>query len=102
MLQDSLLGLMLRLCQTLIIHGNRYGTEAIKWCLEWAFQSAGMHRVGVRAFGWNERARKLYEKIGFKQEGISREQLFYRGRWWDDYQFGMLVDEWEQLYGKEE
>ena len=74
--------------------GQGYGTEAIEWCLEWAFDVAGMHRVGVRSFEWNYGARKLYEKLGFKQEGVTREQLYHSGRWWDDYQYGMLDREW--------
>lgn len=76
-----------------------YGSESIKWALEWAFNVAGMHRVQVRSFEWNERARKLYQKLGFKHEGISREQLFYKGRFWDDYQYGMLDREWRGMDG---
>jgi RimJ/RimL family protein N-acetyltransferase len=78
--------------------GQGYGTESIKWILAWAFNVAGMHRVGLRAFEWNHGARKLYTKLGFKQEGISREQLYHQGRWWDDYQYGMLDREWREMY----
>ena len=57
--------------------GQGYGSESIKWCLEWAFTSAGLHRVYLRAFEWNYGARKLYLRLGFKQEGITREELYY-------------------------
>ena len=83
-----------------IIHehqGKGYGSEAIRWCLDWAFDVAGLHRVAIRAFEWNEGARRLYEKIGFTFEGRAREELFYRGRWWDGYQFGMLDWEWRKI-----
>ena len=77
--------------------GKGYGTEAIQWALEWAFEVVGLHRVEIRAFGWNTGARKLYEKIGFKHEGIHRELLWHNGRWWDDYEFGMLDREWRAM-----
>lgn len=80
--------------------GQGYGSESIKWVLAWAFNVAGIHRVGLRAFEWNYGARKLYTRLGFKQEGITREQLFYKGRFWDDYQYGMLESEWRELYGE--
>jgi RimJ/RimL family protein N-acetyltransferase len=42
-----------------------YGSEAIKWVLNWAFQMAGLHRVGITCFSYNPEARKLYESLGF-------------------------------------
>ena len=77
--------------------GQGYGTEAIQWVLEWAFNVAGLNRIGLRAFEWNYGARKLYEKLGFKQEGVTREHLYHGGRWWDDYQYGMLEREWRAM-----
>lgn len=76
-----------------------YGSEAIKWILEWAFNSAGMHRVGIRVSEYNPGARRLYEKLGFKQEGVTREMLWRDGRWWDDIQLGILYREWMEKYG---
>lgn len=80
-------------------HGKGYGSEAILWALQWAFQVAGVHRVSLRVFEWNYGARKLYEKLGFKQEGVTREEIYHQGRFWDGYQFGMLDREWREMYG---
>ncbi|KAK5169737.1 uncharacterized protein LTR77_005715 [Saxophila tyrrhenica] len=83
-----------------IVHENQgkgYGTEAIRWCLDWAFDAAGLHRVVVRTFEWNKGARRLYEKIGFTFEGRAREELWYRGRWWDGFSYGMLEGEWRRI-----
>ena len=77
--------------------GKGYGSEAIRWCLDWAFDVAGLHRVLIRAFEWNEGARRLYEKIGFTLEGKAREELYFKGRWWDGYSFGMLDREWRAM-----
>jgi RimJ/RimL family protein N-acetyltransferase len=74
--------------------GQGYGSEAIEWALDWAFQSAGMHRVAVKAFEYNEGACRLYERLQFKFEGRAREAFWHNGRWWDDVEYGMLEHEW--------
>jgi hypothetical protein len=40
-----------------------YGSEAIQWCLEWAFQRANLHRVEIGAFEWNTGAVRCYERV---------------------------------------
>lgn len=77
--------------------GQGYGSEAINWALGWAFETAGVHRVAVKALGYNDGAIRLYEKLGFKQEGVSREMWWHAGKWWDDIQFGMLEWEWREM-----
>lgn len=76
--------------------GKGYGSEAITWILGWAFQRLGLHRVQVRAFGWNVRAIELYKKLGFKEEGRWRDALWHNGQFWDDVQLSMLEDDWKQ------
>ena len=49
--------------------GKGYGSEAIKWVLEWGFLAAGLHRVTIGCFSFNEGARRLYERLGFVVEG---------------------------------
>ncbi|KAM0805902.1 acyl-CoA N-acyltransferase [Usnea florida] len=73
-------------------HG--YGTEALQWVLQWGFQTAGLHRVELFCFEWNEGARRLYERVGFRLEGRRREALWFEGRWWDLLEFGLLEGEW--------
>ena len=77
--------------------GRGYGSEAIRWALRWAFETAGLHRVEVRALGWNHGAVRLYERLGFRHEGLLRETWWFEGRWWDDYIFGMLESDWRAM-----
>lgn len=77
--------------------GQGYGSEAINWALDWAFSTAGMHRVGVQVLGFNTGAKRLYERLGFKQEGVTRDMFWHAGRWWDDIQLGMLDSEWTKM-----
>ena len=77
--------------------GRGYGSEAIEWALDYSFRRAGVHRVMIRAFEWNEGAIRLYGKLGFKEEGRLREELWHEGRWWDGFIFGMLEGEWWEI-----
>ena len=41
---------------------------------------AGLHRVSVKVFEYNDGARRLYEKLGFTHEGTIRENWWYDGQ----------------------
>jgi len=71
-----------------------YGSEAINWTLNWAFQMAGMHRVGIASVSYNPGALRLYERLGFAPEGRIRESIWYDGAWYDYVMLGMLENEW--------
>ena len=81
--------------------GRGMGTEATELMLEHAFERLGLHRVGLSVFSYNVRAIRAYEKAGFRIEGRQREAILRDGRYWDEIQMGVLVDEWvEQRYGR--
>ncbi|KAA8623643.1 acetyltransferase [Pyrenophora tritici-repentis] len=81
----------------LAYRGYGYGSEAIRWAMDYAFRRAGLHSMRMRAFGWNMGAIRLYEKLGFIMEGREREAVWFEGRWWDSVTLGMLEDEWRGL-----
>lgn len=78
-----------------------YGREAINWALDWAFTYADMHRVEIGTPTFNDRAAHLYEDVGFRREGVTRESFFVNRQWAGLIEFGMLVHEWEELRGLE-
>ncbi|KAF1941128.1 acyl-CoA N-acyltransferase [Clathrospora elynae] len=82
--------------------GRGYGSEAINWVLDYAFCRAGLHKVRIRAFGWNVRAIALYERLGFTVEGRERESFWHEGMWWDGVYLGMLEGEWWGVVRKAE
>ena len=50
--------------------------------------------LGVLAY--NARARRCYEKCGFREEGRVREHRFHDGRWHDQIIMGILQHEFER------
>ncbi|KAK0614244.1 acyl-CoA N-acyltransferase, partial [Immersiella caudata] len=79
--------------------GNGYGTEAINWLLDWGFMRAGLHLIGLQAFGYNPDVIRLYKRLGFVEEGREREAIPFERKWWDTVHMGMLEHEWEKLRG---
>lgn len=79
--------------------GQGYGGEMINWCLDWGFRRAALHRIEIGAWSYNPNALKLYESLGFKEEGRAREALWFDRGWHDAVRMGMLEGEWEVLRG---
>ncbi len=76
--------------------GKGYGTEAIHLLLDILFGEMNYNKVGLRVFAFNERAIKCYEKVGFKKEGILREELYSGDKYHDVIVMGILKKEWRK------
>jgi RimJ/RimL family protein N-acetyltransferase len=74
--------------------GQGYGTEATRLMVDHAFGSLGLHRVGLSVFAFNERAIRAYVRVGFVNEGRSREAIQRDGRWWDEIHMSLLEPDW--------
>lgn len=77
--------------------GQGYGTEAIRLLLDHAFGALKMHRVALGVVGFNERALRFYEKVGFRREGLQRDGYYYEGRFHDFVMMSILEDEYRVL-----
>lgn len=76
--------------------GKGYGTEAMRLLVAYGFETLNLNRIGLRVYSNNPRAVRCYEKVGFRCEGVLREARWWAGRWWDAYQYGLLVGEWKK------
>lgn len=74
--------------------GKSYGSEGMKLLLDYAFYEMNLHRVSLKVFAFNDRAIRLYTKIGFQKEGQSRQSLFRNGEWHDIIHMGILQNEY--------
>lgn len=76
--------------------GRGYATEATGLLLKFAFEELCLHKVSLHngVFEFNKGAIKVYEKCGFRREGIRREEYFHKGRWWDVIDMGILENEY--------
>ncbi len=63
--------------------GKGIGREAMSILMDYAFNELNLHRLYLQVFSFNERAIKLYERLGFKQDGKFREAVYRDGKWHD-------------------
>lgn len=76
--------------------GRGYGTEAVTLLLDFAFRELNLYRVQLNVFSYNTAAIRVYEKLGFTQEGILRQALHRDGQRYDILMYGLLRPEWEK------
>jgi RimJ/RimL family protein N-acetyltransferase len=70
------------------------GTEATRLIVGYGFEHLGLHRISLEVYAFNPRARRAYEKVGFRAEGVLRESLRYNGEWVDATVMSVLAPEW--------
>ena len=63
--------------------GKGLAKEVMIALLEYCFEELGLHRVTLDFYSGNERAKCLYEKLGFKHEGVARESTKKDGNYYD-------------------
>ncbi|MBT2642928.1 GNAT family N-acetyltransferase [Bacillus sp. ISL-41] len=80
--------------------GKGYGSEVMPLMLDYGFGILNMHRIELEVFAYNPRAIHVYEKLGFKQEGIQRDYLYYNHKYHDCIKMSILEDEFRELYVK--
>jgi len=70
--------------------------------LRYGFERLGLHRVYTETFGFRDEHIAILEDFGLRREGVFRDHVFKKGRFWDSILHGMLRSEWDalQLGGK--
>lgn len=66
------------------------GTEAVGLLVTHAFEDLRLVRVGLHVLATNTRAIRVYEKVGFRREGVLRQAACIEGRRLDVVVMGML------------
>ncbi|MFI8517583.1 GNAT family N-acetyltransferase [Streptomyces sp. NPDC085481] len=88
-----------RICLTPAGIGRGLGTEATRLIVDHAFEGLGLHRVWLEVYAFNPRARRAYEKAGFRAEGVLRGALLWEGERVDATVMAVLAPEWAAAGG---
>ena len=60
-----------------------YGTILVKELINYAGEKLNLHRLYLEIFADNEKAIRLYERCGFRNDGILRDKIYKNGRFRD-------------------
>lgn len=77
-------------------HGRGYGTEASRLLTAYAFDELRMHRVQARVLAHNTASHRIWEKLGFAEEGVHRDEAYHGGEHEDVHYYGLLDEEWDE------
>ncbi|QVK20749.1 GNAT family N-acetyltransferase [Mycoplasmatota bacterium] len=84
-------------------YGKGYATEACKAIIQYGFDNLQIHRVSARCNPDNIKSWKLLERILMRREGNLKKSYFIKRNnngdpiWWDEYEYGILREEWEDI-----
>ena len=70
--------------------GARMGHTA----LHHGFEALGLHKISAQALAQNAASIRFHLRLGFRQEGVLRDQHFDRQQYHDVVCFGLLASEW--------
>ena len=75
-------------------HGQGFALEALSCLFDYLFRQLTLHRVALDTDVENTAMQRLAERLGMRLEGHSRQSLWFKGRWADEFFYAILRDEW--------
>jgi len=90
-------GAMLGIALTVPWFGNGFATEVTEWLVQHGFEQLNLHRITLGYTATNAPARRVYDKCGFIQEGVTKKSVWVDGRWVDEVLMAIMEEEyWER------
>ena len=75
--------------------GKGYGKVALLKLIDYGFSELDLHRIYAFLLESNTNALKMYSEIGFKKEGVMRENVFKNNHYSNSIIIGLLKKEYE-------
>ncbi len=72
-----------------------YGYDALSVLCKFIFEEVNTNKIVLDCFEYNKNAYKLYKKLGFKEEGILRKEIYRFGTFHNIIYMGLLKEEFE-------
>jgi len=63
--------------------GKGYGTEAMELLIDFCWTHINLRRLELSVHSFNERAKKVYLKLGFVEYGVAHQQFYINGEYVD-------------------
>ncbi|MHA1914629.1 MAG: GNAT family N-acetyltransferase [Promethearchaeota archaeon] len=74
--------------------GKGIAGEASNLLIRYGFTELNFHKIYAEVFNPNKRSLRAAEKLGFKPEGVLKEDFYIDGGYVDTHQFGLLKRDW--------
>ena len=70
--------------------GKGFATDAVSLLIDYAFKKLNLHRVYGGANKENKASIRIFKKLSFSEEGITKDGYFRNGRYYDLIHFGLI------------
>lgn len=77
--------------------GRKYASRAYAALYRYAFGALGLHRLEAVVYEYNTASVRLHDGM-MTREGARREAVYWCGRYWDAYTYGILASEWSEAW----
>ena len=74
--------------------GQGYGSDALRALVGFGFDQLRLERIQLDVFDYNDGARRVYERVGFRHEGTLRHAVYRDGAFHDVHRMAILRAEW--------
>jgi len=73
--------------------GRGFGSEAVRVLCRFAFDEMDLRKIRLDVHAGNAAGLRAYERVGFRREGVLREEVYRAGRPVDVVRMGLLRGE---------
>ncbi|HEX9680299.1 MAG TPA: GNAT family protein, partial [Anaerolineales bacterium] len=77
--------------------GRGYGTDTMRILVRHGFDTLNLNRIFLRVYESNLRAMRVYDRLGFREEGRLRQDHYVDGTYEDTVIMGLLCEEWRSM-----
>ena len=72
--------------------GTGIGSAFMTYMIDWAKKNPVIRKLNLKVNASNKKAIHMYEKFGFKIEGLIKRDIFLHGEFHDAYVMGLLIE----------
>ncbi len=73
--------------------GRGYGTDSINTLTKYAFNELRLNCIYANILTYNEASVKLFEKCGYKRDGVLRSRVYKNGNFYDVYAYSIIQND---------
>lgn len=80
--------------------GKGYGTSALKLLLDYAFNERRLHKFNATLVDGNIASESMLKKLGCVKEGLRRDAFYHKGKYWNEFRYGLIDSEFNSILNK--
>ncbi|MGF6906545.1 GNAT family N-acetyltransferase [Fusobacterium sp. PH5-44] len=73
--------------------GKGYGSDTLRTLCSHIFNEMNIHKIKLQYYKFNTKCEICYKKVGFKEEGVLRDEIFRYGKYHDIIVMGLFRED---------